>query len=112
MKKVIVLVIILAFVGNGSIFAVDWFYTVSGLLCTGLGGGFLYWMASSDMAIFDYPAGYGAAGGLALGGLILTIYGLSADKKGNAQPKAVDQLNHIILNARPDSVTVGYRISF
>lgn len=112
MKKVIALVIILVFVGGGSVFAVDWFYTVSGLLCTGLGGGFLYWMASSDMAILDYPSGYGAAGGLALGGLILTIYGLSADKQGKAQPKAVDQLNHIILDARPGSVTVGYRKSF
>jgi len=111
MKKIIALVIILAFVGSSSVFAVDGFYTVFGLLCTGLGGGFLYWMASSDMAILDYPTGYGAAGGLALGGLILTIYGLSIDKS-KAQSKAIDQFSHIILNVGPNSMTVGYRKSF
>jgi Flp pilus assembly protein protease CpaA len=113
MKRLIALIVIFAFVGGGSVFAVQWGKTIGGLLLTGFGGVCLYGVADDEFEDYETFA-YPFFGAVAVGGLVLTIVGLSSSSKSKqiASAQEDNPLRYVMLDVTPNSVTVGFRKSF
>ena len=114
MKKLIALVIVMALIGGGSAFAVDWMFLVPGLVCLAGGG---VCVALPALGVMSEPEDkvifYAMGGGLILASIPFILIGLLSDDPYYANAQDDNPLRHVSLGVAPNgSVTVGYRKNF
>jgi hypothetical protein len=115
MKKIIALMVLFAFIGCSSAFAVNWGLTIGGLAGLATGSGLMVYLMNEGMDdLEEYPVINGVAAGLTLGGLVLTIVGLASKSKQKkiASFQEDNPFRYLMLGVMPNSVIIGYRRSF